>query len=259
MNHILRHQNTQCIPTRPKPRRYRPMHNSPFSIHNSGFSLVELLVVIAIIILLVGILSPSIGRALEMGYKTQTIAAIQELAGGAQQYKNDTQYYPGQRSPNLLAGNGGNYNGSQMLAVCMFHELDIPASENGTFTVGDVTGNYLSYSDDKVLATGNAKADDNWALSDRWPRKAMALLYYPSRLGNKGTIGTAFQHDDNSAYDNGAQTEVKFKDAIADMRFDSETGDDRKAYKADSFLLVGPGINRTYFETTSNDDVTNFD
>ena len=255
MNHIVRHQNTECIPTRPKPRRYRPMHNSAFPIHNSGFSLVELLVVIAIIILLVGILSPSIGRALEMGYKTKTIAAIQELAGGAQQYKNDTQYYPGQRNAERLGDDNSHVTGSQMLAACVFRNLTVPSDDHVLIDTGEVEGNYVSYNEEKT-GTYSGK---NFSISDRWPRKAMALLYYPSRLGNKGTIGTAFQHDDNSAYDNGAQTEVNFKDAIADMRFDSETGDDRKAYKADSFLLVGPGINRTYFETTSNDDVTNFD
>jgi prepilin-type N-terminal cleavage/methylation domain-containing protein len=248
--------------TRVKPYRRKTPGKDRLS-RQPAFSLIELLVVIAIIVLLVGILAPSLGRALETANKAKTVAAIQELSNGALQYKNDTQYFPGQKYPGQLAGNSGDYTGSQMLSACMFEGLSLDGLGGFTIAAGGVESDYIGYSTDKVLKTSGAATDKEvYALSDRWPRKEQALLYYPSRLGNDGSIAEAFDYDDNSAYGDGAGNSSNFQRFIWDERFDNNgtydgTGD--KAYNADTFLLIGAGINRTYFETSVNDDVTNFD
>jgi len=54
-----------------------------------GFSMVELLVVIAIIALLIGILLPSLGAAMNAGRQTRCLANLRGLGHGIELYKND--------------------------------------------------------------------------------------------------------------------------------------------------------------------------
>lgn len=54
-----------------------------------GFSMVELLVVIAIIAMLVGILLPSLGAAMNAGRQARCLANLRGLGQGIELYKND--------------------------------------------------------------------------------------------------------------------------------------------------------------------------
>ncbi len=60
----------------------------------TGFSLVELLVVMGIIVLLLGILVPSVQRARRAAFRTRQAADLQVIATGLEAYKADFGDYP---------------------------------------------------------------------------------------------------------------------------------------------------------------------
>ena len=202
-----------------------------------GFTLVELIVVIAIIALLATIAAPSINRALQSAMTAKIRAHVGALANAAVLYKSDTdnRYYPGQQYASQL----GTYTGSQVLAASIYGYgyADIGNSPTPKSEFGTYKAEYLS-----EISTRPETLSD-LAGSPR------AILYYPSRIGETGLSQYVF--GDNSAYGNGAEIEANFTSDITDSRFGG-------AVNSGEFLLVAPGPNGTYFETTGNDDIKNW-
>jgi prepilin-type N-terminal cleavage/methylation domain-containing protein len=225
-----------------------------------AFTLVEVLVVITILALLVGILAPSINKAMQLARAAETQAYMQQLQAGALQYQKDTGYFPGQEYSGII-GTGDNFTGSQILAACVFGlALDTTGHDVEYLTgFSAPTSPYVDFKSERVLSGAPSNDPISFAPCDTFSDKR-AILYYPSRIGNNGTIGAAFAFGDNSDHMNTTtypnEIEANFKSTIADMRFNpSATGDARQAYKSDSFLLIGAGLDRAYFTT---DDLRNF-
>lgn len=249
-----------------------------------AFTLVELLVVITIIALLVGILLPSLFGARQMAANARTSARIAELAGGCDMYHTENEFYPGQQYADQLGSNAdGKFTGSQWLSKSLFSDLDaatkyprpkyVPLKAVGDLIKPTVRD---AYGEDEF---------DIGTVSDRYTPGGvapMAVLYFPARPGNTGAVTEAFSFGDNSDYVTGdakpkgcdtySECEEEFQKRIADSRFGTRSGSvpgdddwpnkdgsftasDWNAYKSDSYILIGAGIDRRYF---TSDDVRNW-
>ncbi|MCK5114052.1 MAG: prepilin-type N-terminal cleavage/methylation domain-containing protein [Phycisphaerae bacterium] len=227
-----------------------------------GFTLIELLVVVTIIALLVAIISPSVSKALDMAKKTHVAAFISSVSNAAMQYKNDNTYFPGQEMADRIGDGSGEVSGSQMLAICLLGGLELNGSTSEI--TGTPESDYLTFKDGKT--TTDTLASRPYTVTDMWKGDDVrALLYYPSRVGNNGTIANddAFVYEDNEAYlsssDGFPEDAGSFRTAITDSRFGGTTP---KAYNSDTFILISPGINRNYFADSdgkNDDDLMNFD
>lgn len=80
-----------------------------------GFTLVELLVVIGIIVLLLGIMAPTITRAWRAGDRARTAADLQAIAAGLEAYRNDHGDYPRVGGKPYQNASDLGYNGARML------------------------------------------------------------------------------------------------------------------------------------------------
>lgn len=216
-----------------------------------AFTLVELLVVISVIIILASIMVPTVGKALQTATKAKATAYLKGIEVAANEYHSDNGLYPGQDRTNDIGRSSSELSGSQMLAVCLLDGLNadnISGRAPGVET-GGVKSNYISYKEDETTANIENR---NYTLTDMWkPDELMAMLYYPSQIGNDGTAD-AFVYNDNSDYLSGSspETSTGFSDAIEDTRFGGN-----RVYNSDTFILISPSVDREYF---TDDDIRNF-
>ena len=206
----------------------------------SAFTLIELLVVIAIIGLLATLFLPALGVIKDRAKAAKAQARILVLSQGCSMYKTATAYYPGQLYPDRLTGSpGGGYTGSQVLAACMFN-YDYAAIDDPD---PGATEDHASL-DPSDLIRVNDKPN---TLSDRFGSSvangAMALLYYPSRLGVTGL--NQYKEGDNDAYTSGATwggtTFAQYIKSQKLLGVSSTT-----PYNDGEFLLMAAGSDREY-------------
>jgi len=220
-----------------------------------GFTLVELLVVIGIIVLLAGILIPSVSLAFRLADEARAKSRLAELANGCEAYYHDYNYYPGQAYPTMLGTN----TGSQVLAACLFRDLDIIDPDD---TANPKRPLYITHPDDPrcfpvskyaplktddLISAGTPTLKAN-SISDQ-TSEPMAILYYPARLGQAPQ--NQFVEGDNSAYgtgtwytygDTGGGT--PFQKYIKDRRFDGDIS--TRPYGQDKFIMITAGLDRVY-------------
>lgn len=220
--------------------------SSPLALRSSGFTLVELLVVISIIMLLAGILVPTVSGVLKSASVTRAKARINEIADGVEAFRMDTAnnpagLYPGQPPDKLESGTFQN-NGSALLRDAL----------------SNTTVEYVPFKEKDILNVGAPPVE---VISDRFSRNPMAILYYPSRIGQSG-MGQ-FLEADNSAitantdpatvWNNSAEETNTFANYIKDRRFDGNAS--TTPYNSGGFLLIAAGKDRVYGTT---DDLTNW-
>jgi len=214
----------------------------------SAFTLIELLVVIAIIGLLATLFLPALGVIKDRARAAKAQARIMELSQGCNMFKRATGYYPGQLDSDQLAGStpAGPYTGSQVLAACMF--------EYSYDKIGDAdsgaTEGYASLSPSDLISVESRRN----TISDRFGSSvangAMALLYYPSRLGVTGL--NQYKEGDNAAYTGGVNWPTAgatkgandFEKYITSQKISGVNS--TTPYNDGEFLLMAAGSDREY-------------
>jgi prepilin-type N-terminal cleavage/methylation domain-containing protein len=206
----------------------------------SGFTLIELLVVIAIIALLVALVLPSIGSALRVARNTRALARMEEIKNGLDGFKSDNDgLYPGQDKP-LTQWLKDGMTGSELLCRTLFYDK---SNQEDPFP----RSGYMSYSEERMISY---RGQDHLMSDDYGQGESMPILYYPARAGRARKASVSGYQSTFVGSDNGA---------IAKPRDESwgdfVTDENDRAYNPRSYLLIAPGLDRTYF---SRDDHKNF-
>lgn len=229
-----------------------------------GFTLVELLVVVAILGLLISILLPTFNRARLQARNAASQARLAGLSSACERFQMDNQRWPGQSF--LAAGKiqDGTYTGTQAMAIDIFG-LD-PSNNwrvNPDATTYDSVGEKVVEYTDAGGATreGTVVDDFNDTKINRSANTnlGMPYLYYLARRNAGGT--NVYVQADNDEYLLSVGSNSKYgtyntsnslDDAVEDTRLNSAG---YQAYRPDSFVLIGAGIDREYF---TDDDNTNY-
>jgi prepilin-type N-terminal cleavage/methylation domain-containing protein len=200
-----------------------------------AFTLVELLVVIAIIMLLAGILVPTVASVLKTSEAARAKVRLTELADGCESFKLDNEYYPGQANRATWAPrDGGSYTGSQILAACLFSYVvaDIPASPP------EFSSKYASCKEGDLMDY----ASQPNCVGDPFAKNRRPVLYYPSKVGFSGLEQYDFMDNVSLvAFSGGGvltEETTGFAEYIRDERFSATSA---TPYNDKRFLLIVAG------------------
>jgi prepilin-type N-terminal cleavage/methylation domain-containing protein len=192
-----------------------------------GFTLLELLVVLSIIVILVGILYPSVNSAILSARASQVRNRVAELSDGCLFYRDENGYYPGQGLSNPAEFNHGT-TGSQLLAEALFIDYSDKAWDGSTGKTNLTTANPaanrsrwhwrgvyapLTFGTVANQATTIARSDlltcspsdpavsaKPYCISDQFTNDCLPILYFPSHL--TATDVSQFVEADNISYYN---------------------------------------------------------
>ena len=224
-------------------KRKNPKLEHAGLLRRAGFTLIELLTVIMIIMLLVGILAPSISRLIKTSRSAITVGRISALVTGLTAYYGDNNsVFPGQDNWGDL---GNSATGSQRLAYAMFTVKggDWNDNDNDDFPKTAYVNYEDGFLDDDISNKDNTISDG--------ARPAGAICYYPSQPGITGTGQYKYSH--NSAYMDADADAAKFNTFITDKRFEAD--EPFEPFKPGMFLLIAPGPDEEYF---THDDIKNW-
>ena len=216
----------------------KAIRKNPASRNQRGaFTLIKLLIVISIIVLLAGILTPTISAIIKTAENTRAKTRIRALSDAAEVYQNDHDYYPGQLYPNMLGTSA--YTGSQVLAACLFGYGYSNISDANPLANSDVS---TYYADCKTADLIEISTRTN-CISDRFSKNPLPILYYPARAGLAGLGQYAYGDNSNLTSD---WNETSFNEFITDSRFGAST----TPFNSGSFLLIAAGMDRDYGSET---------
>lgn len=255
----------------------RTHHSQPAK----AFTLIELLVVIAIIALLVSIVVPSFGRFKDMAKATVAKSRVAALNGACELYYGTYHMYPGQDTDSIarLKSTGNDrLTGTQVLVRAIFDFNVDPADSTKWDRTNRQNPRLLTeLNPDDLDVNGTifnpppAPAGPRYSVMDHFT-KQMPFLYYPARLGvtgvtsiyieddnrlyykDNGAVGTYGEKDDNVACEPGAPTKTGFAKFIENPTT-ALGGATPGPYREDTYLIIGAGIDRKYF---NDDDTANF-
>ncbi|MFP4052375.1 MAG: type II secretion system protein [Phycisphaerae bacterium] len=207
-------------------------------LRRTGFTLIELLVVIAIIGMLAGILVPTIGGILSLGYHAKTESHIKALANGADQYFDEYGAYPGQ-------ADWGNWQ-ADTASQHLVHLLFTPKGGKTYGSGWEPRDAFVSPSEDLLDNKDGSRSGTGkgYVPLDGFP-KPMAIAYWPADPGKKGKADQ-FRQSQNDAL-------LTEKDGKLESMISNDTTG--LPHMDGKYILLGAGIDRTFFTT---DDVTNF-
>jgi prepilin-type N-terminal cleavage/methylation domain-containing protein len=212
-----------------------------------GFTLIELLTVVAIIGLLVGMVVPTIKAVLDQKQQMQLAVRIRSLSAGCDIYKmsaTGNRYYPGQDATQLAWLSGTTYAGagSALLARCLFWIPDNNSPNDltkGQFPVS----NYGQLEKD-ILGTVTVGSNTVANSIIDYANETMAILYYPSRLGQKGVVAQ-YVVADNSKYVTLANSAPSTTILTQVLKQPSPV----VVYQDGLFVISAAGTNRLYFSS----------
>ena len=259
----------------------------------AGFTLLELLVVIGIILVLVGLLLPSLAAVWKGSVRTRMTADLNAIAIALEAYKADHHEYP------LVIGSGTTANHWGSVVLCKALVAPAPAANDGFdgpgFRArggGKVYQAYLPSDKFKLVrpdgtqTTPTSGVDlNNCALGDRYGKP---ILYYP---GNKtanirvadgyvndasyvGTTGTAgggvrpmFNSNDNNGGPTAGLSEIQLRTLLGDRDNNGGINGGETAAYTGPYLLWSAGPDETFGPPNASqpvsprnrcDDVANF-
>jgi prepilin-type N-terminal cleavage/methylation domain-containing protein len=177
----------------------------------SGFSLIELLVVVGIIVLLIGILVPTLGAVRTAARKTQTEAMASQVVNAMSSFKSDTRRLPGyfnvaamadqENWAGLNAGEGERgftetENVLLELAGGILPEGTVAMPTMGTYTVGPGEGD----GKEVVVSTDSAKSAAGSGYLKMDSDSLFAIAGQADLPGGSGEDSEEFEDDNPSNY-----------------------------------------------------------
>ena len=135
-----------------------PMRTPKHPRSTSGFTLVELLTVIAIIAVLMGILFPTIGAAIEGAKKTQAKNDSLQLVNAIKGYYTEYGKYPTAAAADTTVSDAD--------MIILLKELRVPAGYTPTMNPRKI--NFLEVSDAKNLNQAETKQKSGISTSGKW-------------------------------------------------------------------------------------------
>ena len=228
-----------------------------------GFTLIELLTVVMIIGLLVSMVVPTIKAVLENKQRMQLQVRIRSLADGCDIYKQSAtgnRYYPGQDAEGIgaLKGSAASNNypncvnaGSALLARCLFTRIDPSDSSKTLFPVssyGQLETGLLDTAQNPITGVARSILDN--------ASETMAILYYPSRLSDKGKK-EQYRIEDNSRYvntNNSAKDSGGAQVNIQTYVRPTNTNTTTPMRQDGLFVITAAGPKRLYFDSDSVDN-----
>jgi prepilin-type N-terminal cleavage/methylation domain-containing protein len=243
-----------------------------------GFTLVELMIVMLIIGVLMGILVPTIGRAIRTARATKTRRMMQDIELGLKAFKNDFQMYP----PSERTGNQYPRTGAEKLVYHLRgpQGLGWGAGAGGRFPDGATGRRSRTYG--PYFQTDPEHLEYTQVGGEYQPTAFLDYFTPPGRFiyfkaGRDAAGNIAYSWQDNNA----ARPDPEAKSNYASQMYFEDCvligggigGSGQKRYDNNEFLLISPGldgrfgaierdaqgaIRPTTREKGSYDDITNW-
>jgi len=224
-----------------------------------AFTLVELMVVIVIIIILVSILAPSVSKAIQMSYLAKTRSQIQNLERGIEAFRYVNNHYPGQTDRTgkaRITSTPLDTRGSEFLTRILWTTLDPETTAFSTTALTSAnapkTTDYSAFDNSMWFGTSHKTDKYNNAVSDGFSKEPMPILYFAADLTKNDD--QQYRNASTAAMNNAYTSGNIGKGTFADLFTRPGIKENLWPRLKDRYLLIAPGLDRKYFQTTDSAD-----